>query len=74
MLETEVPTRADIAKILAKTKSKKGLAKDKAGRNTQRKLAVRSSIPVEVFTQMESDLASYPEWEIEKDDLDNETK
>lgn len=68
MLETEVPTRADIFNQLNKVKAKKGLAKDKAGRNAQRKATVKAALPVEVFNHIESDLPSYTAWEKEVDD------
>lgn len=66
-LETNVPTRADIAKILNATKPKKGNKAEKKIRNKARSDAVKAKHPV-VFDYIQSDLESYAEWEKEVDD------
>lgn len=70
MLETEVPTRAEIAEMLGTIKPKKGPKLAKKARNDQRKAKVREALPVEIFDQVETDLESYSEWEKEVDDKD----
>lgn len=68
MDETEVPTRAEVAKLMGEVKSKKGSKDEKRVRNTSRRNKVKGALPVEVFEKIDSDLASYPEWEQEVDD------
>lgn len=67
--EDNVPTRADVSVELAKVVCPSGKqTKDlKATRNAKRLIRVKSALPVAIFTRIESDLASYPEWEHEAD-------
>lgn len=68
-LESEVPTRAEIAKLLAETGKAKGKKTEKAARNKVRRDKVRQVVTDnDVFEKLETDLASYPEWEIEAEE------